>query len=132
MKSESNISPFYLSLVFNSKLYQNLFVYMMGGSTGRQRIRKTKLASMKIPLLDEEMMRSFSEVSRTVLESQSATFRILTDLSRLYEDVIYGESESDVLSAFIEECKTELKVVSSALQRSNDILVRTSNITYIT
>lgn len=58
------------------------------GSTGRQRLRKSKLKLVKFPILSEHMMRAFSEATRICMEVFSETLRMLIELVQKYESVV--------------------------------------------
>ncbi len=101
LKPSSEISPYYLSVVFNSNLFQRMFKFMMSGSTGRQRLRKTKLAIVRLPILSDHMMRAFSEATKISEEVLSETLRMLIQLHRMYEEVVYGKRRPEDISSFI-------------------------------
>jgi len=99
--SHEGLSPYYLALMLNSRLFRHMFTFIMSGSTGRQRIRKEKLMKVKVPTLETHMMKSFSEASRICLEVSSETLRMLTLLSKLYEKVVRGYVKAEELISFI-------------------------------
>lgn len=114
LKPGASISPYYLSLVLNSELSQLVFVYMMGG-TGHRRLRKDKLAKIKIPLLAGGMMEAFSEAVEISLTIRSTTLRYLAELSRTYKDVIGGEGETSDLEELIRQGEGEIKGLLASL-----------------
>jgi hypothetical protein len=97
MKKGAQLSPYYLSLFLNSVLFQHIFEFMMGGTTGRQRMRKTKLKLVRVPTFKDGKMDAFSETVRTCMEILSETLRMLLTVSRLFEQIILdmrGEGEN--------------------------------------
>jgi hypothetical protein len=110
------ISPYYLALVLNSELSQLLFFYMMGGTSGRQRLRKEKLVKVKIPLLASGMMEAFSEAVEICLKVRSTTLRYLAELSRRSEDVIGGEGETSDLEELIRQGNEDIEGLLASLQ----------------
>ena len=129
-KEDSKLNPYYLNLFFNSDLYQAVFIHIMGGSTGRQRIRKTRLQDLKVPLMEDGQMESLSTASKIALETQSSTFRILTELSRLYEDVCKGETQAELIDSFIEEHSKDVSVATASVRKAERILPKIENLVY--
>jgi hypothetical protein len=131
MKREATVSPYYLSVVLNSALFQNMFAFMMTGSTGRQRIRKTKLALVRLPILSDHMMRAFSEATRISMEVLSETLRMLISLHGLYQNVVYGKERPEAISNLISEEKETLKLLEgNSIENAEKFASETLNLEY--
>jgi len=126
------LSPYYLALMLNSRLFQHMFAFIMSGSTGRQRIRKEKLMKVKVPTLETHMMKSFSEACHICLEVSSETLRMLTLFSKLYENVVRGYVKAEELISFIRketECLKELE--GNAIEEAASETLKTVGLTYL-
>lgn len=131
MKQSSKVSPFYLSVVFNSALFQNMFGFMMTGSTGRQRIRKTKLAVVRLPILSDYMMKAFSEATRISMEVLSETLRMLIQLYHLYQNVVYDKEKAQTLSSFITQEKDALVLLEgNSIESAEQLASEALNLEY--
>jgi hypothetical protein len=131
MKKSSKVSPYYLSVIFNSRLFQYLFLFLMSGSTGRQRLRKSKLKLVKFPILSEYMMKAFSEATRICMEAFSETLRMLIELVQKYESVVRGESPIDDLTLLIN--REQGKIVTlrgNCMQEAATELLKTDALDY--
>jgi len=127
----SRISPYYLALMLNSMLFQQIFSFIMSGSTGRQRIRKEKMIRVKIPTLEDHIMKALSEATRVCLEIFSETLRMLIQLSRLYEKIVRGHEKIRKLTLFIEEeneCLQSLE--ENAIEKAEEELLKTKGLAY--
>jgi len=132
MKKEAQLSPHYLSLFFNSVLFQHIFEFMMGGSTGRQRIRKTKLKLVRVPTFREEKMEAFSEALRICMEILSETFRMLLTLSALFERVVIGDAAETEIKNYIKSERRKLSSLSSkAVPRAQEAAKETEKLVYV-
>jgi hypothetical protein len=131
MKKSSEVSQYYLSVIFNSKLFQYLFLFLMSGSTGRQRLRKSKLKLVKFPILSEHMMRAFSEATRICMEVFSETLRMLIELVQKYESVVRGESPVDDLALLIDREQDKIETLKgNCLQEAQIELLKTDALDY--
>lgn len=130
-KSTSQVSPYYLSVVFNSGLFQRMFKFLMSGSTGRQRLRKSKLELVKLPILSESMMNAFSEATKICMEILSETLRMLIALTVTYQKVIIGQVEPQALSSLINKEEQKLKVLrGNSLENAEIIASKTAELQY--
>ena len=130
-KRSSKVSPYYLSVVFNSNLFQRMFKFMMSGSTGRQRLRKTKLAIVRLPILSDHMMKAFSEASKISLEVLSETLRMLIQLHRIYEEFVYGKKKPMVISDLIKKERKTLKTLEgNSVEVAEKLALETSKLEY--
>ena len=131
MKKPVKISPYYLSVLFNSKLFQYMFLYLMSGSTGRQRLRKSKLKRVKFPTLKEYMMRSFSEATRICMEVFSETLRMLIELVQTYESVVRNESQIENLTLLIKKERIKIEELKgNSLEEAMIELSKTATLDY--
>ena len=131
LKPSSQVSPYYLSVVLNSNLFQHMFKFMMSGSTGRQRLRKTKLVIVRLPILSDHMMKTFSEATRISLEVLSETLRMLIHLHRMYEKVVYGTEKPSAILDFIKKERQNLKILeSNSVERAQALTSETSRLHY--
>lgn len=131
MKKPVKVSQYYLSVLFNSKLFQYMFLFLMSGSTGRQRLRKSKLKLVKFPILSEHMMRAFSEATRICMEVFSETLRMLIELVQKYENVVRDESPiSDLTSLINRERKKMKDLRGNSLEDALIKLSETSTLDY--
>jgi len=131
MKKSSKISPYYLSMVLNSDLFQRMFEFMMSGSTGRQRLRKTKLVLVRLPILAEHMMRAFSEATKISMEVLSESLRILIRLHQAYEKVVYGKENPNIISTLIREERDVIKELKgNAIEEAQGLALTTSKLEY--
>lgn len=130
-KSSSQVSPYYLSVVFNSGLFQRMFKFLMSGSTGRQRLRKSKLELVKLPIVSETMMDAFSEATKICMEILCETLRMLIALTTTYEKVITSQVKPQVLSSLISKEKQKLKILKvNSLENVETIASKTTELQY--
>ena len=127
---KDTLSPYYLALVLNSELFQKLLEHLMGGSTGMQVLRKTKLSRLLIPKLEDHVMQAFSESYRICLVIKNATLRSLTSLNRLYEDVVCGEEKVQKISEFINLESENLRTLSASIKKAEKTSMETVNFMY--
>jgi hypothetical protein len=131
LKQKSRISPYYFSVVFNSNLFQRMFKFMMSGSTGRQRLRKTKLDIARLPVLSEHMMKAFSEATRISMEVMSETLRMLIHLHQVYKEVAYGIEKPEVISTLIgREREVMRDLVCNSIEEAEAFAMETSKLEY--
>lgn len=131
MKKPIKVSRYYLSVLFNSKLFQYMFFFLMSGSTGRQRLRKSKLKLVKFPILSEHMMKAFSEATRISMEVFSETLRMLIELVQTYEHVIRGESPIDNIFSLIDRELVKLEDLrGNSLEEAVIELSKTATLDY--
>ena len=108
-----------------------MFLFLMSGSTGRQRLRKSKLKLFKFPILSDHMMRAFSEATRISMEVFSETLRMLIALTQEYEAVIRGESPISSLTLQIEREKPNLShLKGNCVSQAEKELWQTSTLDY--
>lgn len=130
LKDGAPMTPFYLALALNSELFQLLFQHMMGGTSGRQRIRNSRLKRLAVPLLPEQMMNAFSDGVETCLRAQSGTFGLTVQLARAVEDYIGGDVPLSAIEDLIESGKERLAYLRDSLEEIENHLVMTSKATY--
>jgi hypothetical protein len=124
-KLGDNLSPYYIGLVLNSNFFRNLLDHTMGGSTGMQVLRKSKLENLRIPLLDEQKMDAFSEAYKSSLLVMNLSHKLLMLLRGIYEDIVLGQKSLSTISRFIDKEKKELKVLNSSLEKAEKDLGKT-------
>jgi hypothetical protein len=129
-KKDAVISPFYLAVFLTSSLFQQLFFYLATGSTGRQRLKKGLLETVKIPTFDENIMFAFTEALSISNEILNATFNTLTLIAMTLENVIYGEASSGDLSDIIKNKRAVIENFNLSIDKAKAAAEKISKIEY--
>jgi len=127
---KDKVLSYYLALVLNSSFFQKLLEHSMGGSTGMQVLRKTKLDRLLVPKLEDRIMKAFSDSYRMCLTTKNATLASLTTLNRLYEDTIIGQESSEKLAEFLTSESSRLGSLSANMGEAEKTSIETVNFTY--
>lgn len=124
-------SPYYVVLVLNSLLCRAFLNWTMGGSTGMQVIKKSRLGEIRLPLLETHVMKAFSVATEISLQVLSETLRTLVLLSDLYEKVIRGEASPEQINELIQkELTTIQELEGNALNHLAQALLETRKLKY--
>lgn len=126
------LSPYYLAVMLNSRLFRRMFTFIMSGSTGRQRIRKEKLVKVKVPLLPDYIMKAISEATRICLDVFAETLRLLIQLSGIYGKVIQGQEIEEGLGQYIRnETVTLEELEGNSIEQAEIEALRTVGLSYV-
>lgn len=126
------LSPYYLAVMLNSQLFQHIFAFIMSGSTGRQRIRKEKLVTVKIPLLEEHLIKAISVATQICLDVFSETLRMLIQMCGIYNRVIQGKGEEQELISFMTvEEETVRRLEGNYIEEAESEAVKTKGMSYL-